>query len=570
MLRLQRTLVLLLAAPALLTACQKARNLAPAPVPVALTRDARYEGQPDISPDGLTLLFCARGAVDLDLYTMPVAGGGATLLYSGPGDDDQPRWSPDGSKIVFRGAPDGAPDLFLIPSTGGEAKRLTVESGRDESPDWSPDGGRIVFVSDRGGRPELWLLTLLSGSAEPLTSGDPPASNYRAGSPDWAGERIYFSADVNGIVDLYSIGSGGGAWKKITNDPAGQYAPAVSVDGRIAYVDDETGFRNLYILETDGRITPVIEERTDILEAAWTPDGKTLIYAQRSGIPLLSMPVGGGAADTVLDARGANLHPTFSPDGTEVAYDALLERQYDIWRVAVSEPGAGPVTSNNGDDREPDWSPAVNRIAFSSVRDGIQDIWFMDPSGVEYTNVTGNPARDRSPGWSPDGSRLVFVSDRDGHDMIWWIAATGGEALRLTDGTGTDADPSWFTAADGTDWVVFASTREGTRAVWKMPVAGGKPERLTTPAAPGDWDGRPVAAPGPAGMVAFVRHHGGDQGIYLLDPGSGEPRKFADDPSSMEDNPAFSPDGKRIIYQGGGNHDLWSIAAPSSAPPEKP
>jgi TolB protein len=203
------SLIPLLLAPFLLTGCQQARRLAPAPTPVQLTREARFEGQPDVSPDGRTILFSAYGAADLDLFTMPVTGGAATLLHAGPGDDDRPRWSPDGRQVAFQSTRGGAADLFLIPAAGGEEKRLTVESGRDESPDWSPDGRRLVFVSDRGGRPELWILTLLSGAAEPLTSVNPPASNYSAGDPDWTGDRIRFTADLNGVVDLYSIGPDG-------------------------------------------------------------------------------------------------------------------------------------------------------------------------------------------------------------------------------------------------------------------------------------------------------------------------------------------------------------------------
>src|SRR6267143_1005325 len=51
----------------------------------------------DVSPDGKTIVFELLG----DLYTLPVAGGTATRITSGPGFDSQPRWSPDGKRIVF-------------------------------------------------------------------------------------------------------------------------------------------------------------------------------------------------------------------------------------------------------------------------------------------------------------------------------------------------------------------------------------------------------------------------------------------------------------------------------------
>jgi len=51
----------------------------------------------DVSPDGQKIVFELLG----DLYAMPVAGGAATRLTTGPALDSQPRWSPDGKRIVF-------------------------------------------------------------------------------------------------------------------------------------------------------------------------------------------------------------------------------------------------------------------------------------------------------------------------------------------------------------------------------------------------------------------------------------------------------------------------------------
>ena len=134
---------------------------------------------------------------------------------------------------------------------------------------------------------------------------------------------------------------------------------------------------------------------------------------------------------------------------------------------------------------------------------------------------------------------------------------------RSTGITGIQGPPRW--RGDGSG----SGLREGAGALWRIPVTGGRPERLTTPAGPGDWDGSPNAAPGPAGRIVFVRSRDGDQGIYLLNPGSGEPVRLADDGASLEDNPAFSPDGQRVVYQGGGNYDLWTIEVPVPAAPEK-
>src|SRR5882762_798014 len=63
----------------------------------------------DVSPDGKTIVFELLG----DLYTLPVAGGTATRITSGPGFDSQPRWSPDGKRIVFLSDRGGAENVWL-------------------------------------------------------------------------------------------------------------------------------------------------------------------------------------------------------------------------------------------------------------------------------------------------------------------------------------------------------------------------------------------------------------------------------------------------------------------------
>ena len=51
----------------------------------------------DVSPDGRTVAFDLLG----DLYLLPIEGGAARRITSGPAFDLQPRFSPDGSRISF-------------------------------------------------------------------------------------------------------------------------------------------------------------------------------------------------------------------------------------------------------------------------------------------------------------------------------------------------------------------------------------------------------------------------------------------------------------------------------------
>jgi TolB protein len=104
------------------------------------------------SPDGKTLVYCARREGNFDLYAIPVEGGEEKRLTSSPGYDDGPDYSPDGRWVYFNSDRAGSWDIWRIPAGGAgpedrEAERIT----RDEYEDWfphpSPDGKWVVFLS---------------------------------------------------------------------------------------------------------------------------------------------------------------------------------------------------------------------------------------------------------------------------------------------------------------------------------------------------------------------------------------------------------------------------------------
>jgi TolB protein len=63
--------------------------------------------------------------------------------------------------------------------------------------------------------------------------------------------------------------------------------------------------------------------------------------------------------------------------------------------------GVTRLTSDPHDDSGPTWSPDGSKIAFDSERNGKSEIYVMNPDGTGVIRLTTNAAEDFSPAWTP-------------------------------------------------------------------------------------------------------------------------------------------------------------------------
>src|SRR5215813_2499913 len=114
----------------------------------------------DVSPDGGTIVFDLLG----DIYSVPLAGGAATVVTSGPAFDSHPRYSPDGKTIAFTSDRSGIENVWLMDADGSNPRALTTEKDAYvRSPSWTSDGQYIVARKEDGKRAgippvELWIF----------------------------------------------------------------------------------------------------------------------------------------------------------------------------------------------------------------------------------------------------------------------------------------------------------------------------------------------------------------------------------------------------------------------------
>ena len=117
----------------------------------------------------------------------------------------------------------------------------------------------------------------------------------------------------------------------------------------------------------------------------------------------------------------------------------------NIWVMNADGSGDTQLTFEvSGLNAEPSWSPDGTRIAFTSSRDGNDEVYVMDADGSGQTRLTNSPDTDYSPSWSPDGTRIAFTSNRDGNGEVYVMNADGTSPTRVTTTAGGDSfAPAW-------------------------------------------------------------------------------------------------------------------------------
>ena len=99
-------------------------------------------------------------------------------------------------------------------------------------------------------------------------------------------------------------------------------APAIAPDGqRLAFVVQDAGRTQLYVMNADGTGTRRVAEELDVRGApAWSPDGRWLaVAANRDGEPrLFKIPVDGGTPVPLVKEYSTD--PTWSPSGQFLVY----------------------------------------------------------------------------------------------------------------------------------------------------------------------------------------------------------------------------------------------------------
>ena len=366
---------------------------------------------------------------------------------------------------------------------------------------------------------DVWLANT-DGSAPRRLTADPGEKSNPQFSPD--GKLLAYSAQVDGNTDVYLLPIEGGVPKRLTYHPGTDVVQGFAPDGEsVMFTSPRAAFNNRYRKLFTVPVAGGVETQLEVpnaARAAWSPDGKSIVYNPYSPAFLQWKHYRGGTNSILW---------LFSRGNKSV--------------VKIPQP------ATHANDVDPMW--IGDTIYFRSDRDGEFNLYAYDVKSRAVralTRHTDFPVLNATAA----GDRIVY--EQAGY--LHTLDVRSDQARKLAIGVSSDLGMSRPRWVSGAKYIRNASVSpSGARVAYEF-----RGEIVTIPADKGDVrnltqttaanERSPAWSPD-GRSVAYFSDESGEYAMHIrAQDGKGEARKFKLTGSGFYDNPVWSPDSKKIAY----------------------
>jgi serine/threonine protein kinase/Tol biopolymer transport system component len=427
------------------------------------------------------------------LYQIPALGGVPKKMLSNI--QGAISFAPDGSRFAYvRAAPDTGRNQLVVVNLDGSNERVLANNATQFRfatwPAWSPDGEIIAVGAALGDSASATVVGVaVSGAeAQPLTA------------QKWASvSRVAWFSDGSGLAlaagelnaeegQIFQLSYPSGTVRRITNDldDYGGSTVSLTADGKALLVVKGDQSTNIWVgpLGAARNAPPpqkLIPESADYDGTTWTPDGRIVYVSEASGNrDLWLMNSDGKAARRLTDAPAADESPAVSPDGRYIVFTSTRAGKRNLWRIDLD--GSNPKQLTSGDsDKSPAISPDGRWVIYEALQSGLPQLWKVALDGGDPVHLTDGPAR--LPAVSPDGKLIAYMyedSQASGQRKIAVIPLAGGAPLHTLSYKPLliNFNLGWMPDSRALLYVHNGDGQAGTN-LWRLPLDGSPPQPLT-------------------------------------------------------------------------------------------
>ena len=307
---------------------------------------------------------------------------------------------------------------------------VSVSETPHRSPSFSPDATMMaVLVPDENGIPQVRVINLAQKTSIPATAATAAVSR-----PRWSpkGDEIIYGVEGQGI---WTVSPLGGEARRII---ASGYSANFSRDGtRIVYETRDA----LWTAGADGSNPQRVKGSTFLKYPvprgpSFSPDGSEIAYFQTEAGPngdFWVVPAAGGTPRRVTSDMREGGWPVWTADGRSLIFSSARAGSRTLWQVAASGGTPVPLTVGAGEDDEPELSADATRVAYSTVRNSWELKRYDIATHTEASLLRRNTEL-LFPQFSPEGRRLVFFGRADDAVAVFTMNSDGTALRQLTVG----------------------------------------------------------------------------------------------------------------------------------------
>ena len=367
----------------------------------------------------------------------------------------------------------------------------------------------------------VMLCQQLTANIQHPTSNIPLWMRYNVISPQ--GDKIAFSYKG----DIYVVDTKGGLARQITTTESYEYNPIWSNDGKyLAFASDRNANFDIYVVASDGGVAKRITTNSvSEIPLAFSNDDTMIYYSaylQKDAddvqfptpwlTELYKVSIDGGRSSQVTAATVCSV--SFDDDGESFLYYDRKGSE-DIWRKHQT----------------------------SSV---ARDIVYYDANDKTHTILTTNIGEDRDPRFLSDKNEMVFLSERDGDNFNVYKSSID-DADNVTKITDFPSYPVRFLTVSDNDVLcynyqgeIYTQTLDGEPEKVEIQIINDQEE---TPELGVFGKATDIAITPDGDLIAFVA-----RGEVFVTSEEYQTTKQITHTPEAESYPAFSPDGKTLVY----------------------